>query len=41
MELEASQRETRNAATEAFRLRNSLDEAAEQVIYFLLQQEVT
>uniref|UniRef100_A0A0N5AQ97 Myosin head n=1 Tax=Syphacia muris TaxID=451379 RepID=A0A0N5AQ97_9BILA len=31
MELEASQRDTRNAATEAFRLRNSLDESAEQL----------
>uniref|UniRef100_A0A914RNG0 Myosin tail domain-containing protein n=1 Tax=Parascaris equorum TaxID=6256 RepID=A0A914RNG0_PAREQ len=30
-ELEASQRDTRNAATEAFRLRGNLDEAAEQV----------
>jgi myosin heavy chain 6/7 len=30
-ELEASQRDTRNASTEAFRLRNALDESNEQV----------
>ncbi len=36
LELEASQRETRTVATEAFKLRNIVDETNEQVNEFIL-----